>query len=80
LLVPELRHLFVAVPPDGKASKVVLIYAISTNKKRTAERIRPRGSIEHDHDVCYKDGFIDAKADGGLRLTAKGKETAYRKL
>jgi DtxR family Mn-dependent transcriptional regulator len=25
-----------------------------------------------------QDGFIDAKADGGLRLTAKGKETAYR--
>jgi DtxR family transcriptional regulator, Mn-dependent transcriptional regulator len=25
-----------------------------------------------------RDGFIDAKADGGLRLTAKGKETAYR--
>ena len=24
-----------------------------------------------------QDGFIDAKADGGLRLTAKGKETAY---
>jgi DtxR family Mn-dependent transcriptional regulator len=25
-----------------------------------------------------QDGFIDAKADGGLRLTAKGKEAAYR--
>jgi DtxR family Mn-dependent transcriptional regulator len=25
-----------------------------------------------------QDGFIDAKADGGLRLTTKGKETAYR--
>jgi len=24
------------------------------------------------------DGYIDAKANGGLRLTAKGKETAYR--
>jgi hypothetical protein len=28
LLVPELRRLFVAVPPDGKAPKVVLICAI----------------------------------------------------
>lgn len=25
-----------------------------------------------------QDGYIDAKADGGLRLTAKGNETAYR--
>jgi DtxR family Mn-dependent transcriptional regulator len=25
-----------------------------------------------------QDGFIDANADGGLRLTGKGKETAYR--
>src|SRR5271168_4832451 len=25
-----------------------------------------------------QDGFLDAKANGGLRLTAKGKETAYR--
>jgi hypothetical protein len=28
LLVPELRDLFMAVPPDGKAPKVVFIYAI----------------------------------------------------
>jgi hypothetical protein len=30
--------------------------------------------------VCFKDGFIDVKADGGLRLTAKSKETARQKL
>jgi hypothetical protein len=60
-----------------RVSMIGIAFGGPFNQQETNGRAH---QLEHDHDVCYKDGFIDAKADGGLRLTAKGKETAYRKL